>query len=81
MIISTNFGTIVKNSFIFAFLVSGAYFIFNGIIKASVTGAVIGANESSFSILLGVALFVVTLVLVYHKDKAYQDATKEFRRH
>ena len=67
---------IIKNSFIFAFLISGTYFIIRGILNASITGAIIRTKNTSISIILGTMFLVVTLALTYHKDHEYKEQLK-----
>ncbi len=77
MEIKTDPNSIVKNSFIFAFLIGGTYFIIRGILNASVTGAVIGTKDASISILLGTIFFIGTLALTYHKDQEYKQQLRQ----
>ncbi len=67
-----NINSILKKSAIFAFLVSGTYFIIKSLFEPSVLGATIGTQTTSYSIMIGITLFMVTLAISFHHDKDYK---------
>ena len=67
-----NINSILKKSAIFAFLASGAYFIIKSLFEPSVLGATIGTQSTSYSIMIGITLFMITLAISFHHDKEYK---------
>lgn len=66
----TNLFSILKSSLILASLLSGSFFIIKAAITPSITGSIVGAQISSNYMVLGVFLFMVSLVLAHHSDAA-----------
>ena len=66
----SNLKSIIITSVIFASLISGSFFTIRSTFNPSITGAVIGVNSYvSNNILIGTALFVLSLTLAYHFDR------------
>jgi len=63
------FFTVIKTAIILALLIGGSFFIIKASFNPSVTGAVIGTQYTSNSIILGIFLFMLSLALAYYTEK------------
>ena len=55
----------IRKSIIFASLISGVYFIIKAFTKPTVTGAVIGSNNTNQYALIAVTLFLLAMAITH----------------